>query len=111
MPGKFDYEKEYSLKHTFDHYARLNGTQRYEYMYIEVCKDIYENDVVHVFQVDKIEEYTGIPIKKYLVEKSAAYLPIQVRSWSEAKKYFGRKGWKYEKISGADFLQALRNMT
>ena len=107
----FVYEKELALKHTFDHYARLNGTQGYEYKYIEVCRCIATDDIVHAYQVDTIEEYTGIPIKKYLVDKSEAYFPTLVHSWSEAKKYFGRKGWKYKKISGSDFLQALRNMT
>ena len=107
----FDYSREPGLKHTFDYYARKNWTQQYEYKYIEICQSIHNSDIVYANQVDDIEEYTGIPIKRYLVEKSEAYFQWRVSTWTEAKKFFGSKGRKYEKISGADFLQALRNMT
>lgn len=108
----FDYNREYSLKHTFDHYARLNGTQRYEYKYIEICRDIFESNVVSDSQVVQIEEYTGIPVKKYLLDKSEAYFPVRLSSWTAAKKYLGRSRSKSAfKLSGDSFLQALRNMT
>ena len=108
----FDYNREYSLKHTFDHYARLNGTQQYEYKFVEICRCIHESNLVFDFQVDQIEEYTGIPVKKYLLDKSEAYFPVRLSSWTAAKKYLGRSRSKSAfKLSGDSFLQALRNMT
>lgn len=108
---EFNYEKDYSLKHTFDHYARLNGTQGYEYKYIEICKRISDDGYVEEWEVDTLQEYIGIPIKDFLVKQSGAYLPEKVRSWSEARKYIGKSGWKYEKISDHAFFEALRNIS
>lgn len=107
----FDYEKELGLRHTFDHYSRLNGTQRYEYKYIEICERISEQQYVEEWEIDTLQDYTGIPIKEYLVEHSWAYLPEPVHSWSEAKKFIGKSGWKYEKISAYAFFEALRNIS
>ena len=108
---EFDYEKDYRLKHTFDHYARLNGTQGYEYKFIEICERIAEQKYVEEWEIDNLQDKLGIPIREYLVKHSEAYFPAPVRSWSEAKNYIGKSGWKYEKISDHEFLEALRNIS
>ena len=108
---EFNYEKDLELKHTFDHYARLNGTQGFEYKFIEICERIAEQKHVEEWELDTLEEYLRIPIKEYLVKHSKAYFPAPVRSWSEAKKYIGKSGWKYEKITDHEFLEALRNIS
>lgn len=107
----FVYEKEIDLKRTFDHYAHLKGTQRYEYKFKEICERISGQDYVEEWEIDTLENYIGIPIKDYLVKNSRAFLPESVRSWSEARKYIGKSGWKYEKISAHAFLEALRNIS
>ncbi len=76
----FDNERDYSLKHTFEYYASINETLRNEYKYIEVCREIDDSGIVYESQVDTIEEYTGIPIKKYLLERSEVYFGQPVHS-------------------------------
>ena len=100
-------EEDISLMEVFDFFAKRNGNWTCRYKFIEILGRIQNEDVVFIDDIMWFEQELNIPIRFILMKSGSEYIEnAEILSFSDVKKYLGRKGRKYTKLS----FQGLRKL-
>ena len=103
-------EEDISLMEVFDFFAKRNGNWACRYKYIEILGRIQHEDAVFIDDIIWFEREMNIPIRLILMKAGSAYIEnAEIRMLSDVKKYLGRKGRMYHKLSFSGLRKLLLN--